>query len=290
MFIPDPDLDFLPLSDPGVKKAPDRQHWLPTTVVTGTVGLSLRINFNVVSPKFFKIYVVLYSLEHSRGWYILKHRLPVQGYRTVEDLLSISIEDLEDVGFFKLGHQKRLLLGMRRVRELKRGMPTHVAQVQVNYPLFDTVFRIHDILVWIRIRIRGSMPLTNGSGFGSGACYFCHRPSRCQQKNNKIFFFLILTQVFLLITFWRYIYIIFQREKVKKSQKNSRNQGFSYYFYMMLEGSGSGSIPLTSGSGPGSWRPKNMWIRIRNTACIPSHLSRSLVISFTFFWRLPCPI
>jgi hypothetical protein len=27
------------------------------------------------------------------------------------------------------------------------------------------VFRIHDILVWIRIR--GSMPLTNGSGFGT---------------------------------------------------------------------------------------------------------------------------
>jgi hypothetical protein len=34
------------------------------------------------------------------------------------------------------------------------------------------VFRIHEILVWIRIR--GSMPLTNGSGsgFGSGSCYF----------------------------------------------------------------------------------------------------------------------
>ncbi len=31
----------------------------------------------------------------------------------------------------------------------------------------------------------------------------------------------------------------------------------------MIEGSGSGSIPLTSGSGYG--RPKNMWIRIRNT-------------------------
>jgi hypothetical protein len=33
----------------------------------------------------------------------------------------------------------------------------------------------------------------------------------------------------------------------------------------MIEGSGagSGSIPLTSGSGSG--RPKNMWIRIRNT-------------------------
>jgi hypothetical protein len=37
---------------------------------------------------------------------------------------------------------------------------------------------IHDILVWIRIRIRGSMPLTNGSGsgsgFGLGSCYFRH--------------------------------------------------------------------------------------------------------------------
>jgi hypothetical protein len=31
-----------------------------------------------------------------------------------------------------------------------------------------SVFRVHDILVWIRIR--GSMPLTNGSGFGSGSC------------------------------------------------------------------------------------------------------------------------
>jgi hypothetical protein len=30
------------------------------------------------------------------------------------------------------------------------------------------VFRIHDILVWIQIR--GSMPLTNGSG----SCYFRH--------------------------------------------------------------------------------------------------------------------
>ncbi len=32
------------------------------------------------------------------------------------------------------------------------------------------VLRIHDILGWIRIRIRGSMPLTNGSG----SCNFRH--------------------------------------------------------------------------------------------------------------------
>ncbi len=74
--------------------------------------------------------------------------------------------------------------------------------------LFSSVAdRIHNILEWIRMRIRGFMPLTNGSG--SGSCYFLHWPSRCQQK----------TIFFLLNTFWRYIYIIYQRYKVKKSHK-----------------------------------------------------------------------
>jgi hypothetical protein len=36
------------------------------------------------------------------------------------------------------------------------------------------VLRIHDILVWIRIWIRGSLPLTNGSGCGSRSFYFHH--------------------------------------------------------------------------------------------------------------------
>jgi hypothetical protein len=40
------------------------------------------------------------------------------------------------------------------------------------------VLRIHDILVWIRIWIRGSLSLNDGSesGFGSGfgSCYFRH--------------------------------------------------------------------------------------------------------------------
>jgi hypothetical protein len=34
--------------------------------------------------------------------------------------LKISIEDLEDIGFYRLGHQKRLLLGIKKVRELKK--------------------------------------------------------------------------------------------------------------------------------------------------------------------------
>jgi hypothetical protein len=81
-----------------------------------------------------------------------------------------------------------------------------------------TVLRIHDILVWIRIR--GSMPLTNGSGFGYG--------SGCGSGS---------------------FYFHFQ----KKSQ-NSENQGLSHYFCLMIEG--SVYIPLTNGSGSGSRRPR----------------------------------
>ncbi len=70
----------------------------------------------------------------------------------------------------------------------------------------------------------------------------------------------------------------FKGKKAKRSQKNSRNQGFSYYFCLMIEGSGtgSGSTPLTNGSGSGSRRPKNAWIRtrirIRNTDRISSQI------------------
>ncbi len=69
------------------------------------------------------------------------------------------------------------------------------------------VFRIHAVLVWIRIRV--SMPLTNG--FRS--CYFRHWPSRCQQKTNYF------NKDILLITFWRYIYTIFKDKKSKRSHK-----------------------------------------------------------------------
>ncbi len=59
---------------------------------------------------------------------------------------------------------------------------------RLHDPQCKPVLRIHDIFVWIRIRI----PLTNGSGRGS--CYFRHWPSRCQQKTNfkKKFFYLLL--------------------------------------------------------------------------------------------------
>jgi hypothetical protein len=54
----------------------------------------------------------------------------------------------------------------------------------VNKDPDSAVFRIHDISVWIWIR--GSLPLTNGSGFasgcGSGSCYFRH----WQDANKKL--------------------------------------------------------------------------------------------------------
>ncbi len=95
---------------------------------------------------------------------------------------------------------------------------------------------------------------------GSGSCYFCHWPSRCQQKTN------FLTQFFLLVLLFEGTFTLFSKIKSQKESQNSRIQGFSYYYFcMMIEGSGSGSragsgsIPLTSGSG----RQKNTWIRIR---------------------------
>jgi hypothetical protein len=142
----------------------------------------------------------------------------------------------------------------------------HNEATQARLETFSSVLRIHDILVWIRIRIRGSMILTNGSGsgfgFGSGSFYFHPWSSRCQQKTN-------LKKVCLHITFWRYFYIIFQRQKVKKKSQTVKIKVF--WLYDRRSGAGSGSIPMTngSGSGPGSRRPKNTWIRwirIRNTA------------------------
>ncbi len=141
------------------------------------------------------------------------------------------------------------------------------------------MLRIHDILGWIRIRILGSMPLTNGSGFGSGSwiriLLFSTLTFKMPAKN--LFFDTIFSAYYFLKLNLHH----FSKIKSQKEYQKSRNQGFSYYFCMMIEGSGSGSragsgsgsIHLTSGSGSGSRRPKNMWIRwiririrIRNTA------------------------
>ncbi len=94
----------------------------------------------------------------------------------------------------------RLLVGggLQQVR-LRPGQPAreqlhrpvvHVLERISNFKICNNghlcaSLRIREILV--RIRIRGSIPLTNGSGFGS--CYFRQWPSRRPQKN----FFLLIT-------------------------------------------------------------------------------------------------
>ncbi len=134
------------------------------------------------------------------------------------------------------------------------------------------MLRIHDILGWIRIRIRGSMPLNNGSGSGSWIRILLFS-SLTKVPAKKLFFNTIFSAYYFLKLHLHH----FSKIKSQKESQNSRNQGFSYYFCMMIEGSGSesraksgsGSIPLTSGSRFGSGGPKNMWIwwiRIRYTA------------------------
>ncbi len=106
-----------------------------------------------------------------------------------------------------------------------------------------------NILVWIRIWIRGSMPLSNGSrsrlGCGSGSCYFRHWSSRCQQKTN-------LKKVFLLITLWR-------RRGINKSTtaqfaasiKNTGYQCVTILVWNRIRIWIRGSMPLTNGSRSG---------------------------------------
>ncbi len=69
-----------------------------------------------------------------------------------------------------------------------------------------------------------------------------------QDANKKLIFLKSFPAYYIL----KYLYIIFQRLKVKKKSQNSRNQGFSYYICLMIEGSGSragsGSILPTNGS------------------------------------------
>jgi hypothetical protein len=76
----------------------------------------------------------------------------------------------------------------------------------------------------------GSVPLTNGSGCGSG------RPKKNTDPTDP--------------EHW-YIYIILQELKVIKKLQNSRNQGFSYYNCLMMDGSGAKSgtrsLLLTNG-------------------------------------------
>ncbi len=107
---------------------------------------------------------------------------------------------------------------------------------------------------------------------GSGSFYFRHWPSRCQKKTN------VFNTIFTAHDFLKLHLHHFLKIKIQKESQNSRNQSFSYYFCMMIEGSGSGS-----------WRPKNMWIRwiriqirirIRNTVL---YYSGAIIVKYVLW-------
>jgi hypothetical protein len=69
-----------------------------------------------------------------------------QGYQTVEEVTQLTWEDLEDIGIVKLGHQKKILLAIKRVKDVRAGkrfplqlgtdivltnLPPHPGQTQV---------------------------------------------------------------------------------------------------------------------------------------------------------------
>ncbi len=75
-------------------------------------------------------------------------------------------------------------------------------------------FRIPNLIIPERIRIRESVPLTNGSG--SGSCYFRPWPSRLPKKFRKNLFF---PKFFCLLLFEDTFTSFFRDKKSKKSQK-----------------------------------------------------------------------
>ncbi len=123
------------------------------------------------------------------------------------------------------------------------------------------VLRIHDILVWIRIR--GSMPLTNGSGSRSWIRILLFS-SLTFKMPTKNYFFKFSADYFLKVHLH-----YFSKTKSQKDSQNSRNQGFSYYFCMMIEDTDPEPDPYLWLMDPDPGGPKtcgSVWIRIRNTA------------------------
>lgn len=53
-----------------------------------------------------------------------------QNYKQLNDIIDIAWEDLEDIGITRLGHQKRLMLGVKRLKDMKKGL----YQTNLNSP------------------------------------------------------------------------------------------------------------------------------------------------------------
>ncbi len=95
------------------------------------------------------------------------------------------------------------------------------------------------VQILMRIWILKTVPFTNESR-GSGSCSFRQWSSRFQLN---IFF---LSPTFMLISFWRYNYIIRHRKKIFKKSQTSRNQVFLSFFAYWRKNLDPESIQLNS--------------------------------------------
>jgi hypothetical protein len=116
---------------------------------------------------------------------------------SLSDILHKSIEKRKPAKFFVSLHETfKILLNFfygdkvpqdgglqstKRLLELFSSEPEALVQAyyrQRYIQSFEPVLRIYETLVQIRIRIRGSIPLTKRSG----SCNFLKQSSRCQQR------------------------------------------------------------------------------------------------------------
>jgi hypothetical protein len=140
--------------------------------------------------------------------------------------MSVAARVAEEMGV-KLGE---LLLNL----DPEISLPVLEADILVS--VFVEVLRIHEILVWIRIWIRGSIGLL---WIRIGILLFSSVFSK--------FFCLLLLKVHL-----------HNFSMIKSHKEVTTQYSFSYCFCLLIEG--SGSVSLNNGPGWGSGRPKNIWI------------------------------
>ncbi|XP_072379129.1 uncharacterized protein ckn isoform X5 [Diabrotica undecimpunctata] len=68
------------------------------------------------------------SLEEWLNLLRLDEYLPAlleQNYQTVDDVTQLTWEDLEEFGIVKLGHQKKIMLAIKRIKDIKSGKRIH---------------------------------------------------------------------------------------------------------------------------------------------------------------------
>lgn len=69
-----------------------------------------------------------------------------EGFQSVRDMTKLNEEDLEDIGIIKLGHQKKILLAIKRVKEILNGKNLNVPSVNYcqhssnNAPIHSQVY------------------------------------------------------------------------------------------------------------------------------------------------------